>query len=89
MDFVKNPWHKGTLTSSTTPTSRLDEALVRLLPHRLLPQLRCTGKRYDPHQLLVGDGKNMRHIKIPLTAGDFDKKAIGTLIKKAVQYDNR
>lgn len=38
----------------------------------------------DPDALLSGVGKNMRHIKIPLTAS-LDERAIGCLIKKAVE----
>jgi hypothetical protein len=40
----------------------------------------------DPLALLVGTGKQMRHIKIASEA-DFDPKAIAALVKQAARLD--
>jgi len=40
----------------------------------------------DANKLLVGTGKDMRHVKFDLS-GEIDRPAIKNLISKAIEYD--
>jgi len=42
----------------------------------------------DSNRLLVGEGKDMRHVKFSLTE-KIDKPAIASLISKAVEFDRQ
>ncbi len=80
-------YHTHALTSVYTPTLKLGNGFVHIpiYTNHLNLGFNFGAHLPDPHNLLAGTGKSIRHI--PVTSfGDIDTEEVRELIHQAVQY---
>ncbi len=80
-------YHTHALTSVYTPTLKMGNGFVHIpiYTNHLNLGFNFGAHLPDPHNLLAGTGKSIRHI--PVTSfGDIDTEEVRELIHQAVQY---
>jgi len=80
-------YHTHALTSVYTPTLKMGNGFVHIpiYTNHLNLGFNFGAHLPDPHNLLAGTGKSIRHI--PVTSfGDIDTEEVRALIHQAVQY---